>query len=77
MSSTASLGSAADAVKRPLLEIHDLTKVHRTASHERVAYDFYHAMGVGSSRIAHVRVHVNGQYWGLYQRLSIGRSTVS
>lgn len=41
----------------------------RTASHERVAYDFYHAMGVGSSRIAHVRVHVNGAYWGLYQML--------
>ena len=34
MSSTPSLGSAADAVKRPLLEIRDLTKVHRTASHE-------------------------------------------
>ena len=34
MSSTVSLGSAADAVKRPLLEIRDLTKVHRTASHE-------------------------------------------
>jgi putative ABC transport system ATP-binding protein len=34
MSSTISLGATADAVKRPLLEIHDLTKVHRTASHE-------------------------------------------
>jgi spore coat protein CotH len=39
----------------------------RTASHERVAYAFYHAMGVGASRIAHARVHVNGSYWGLYQ----------
>jgi putative ABC transport system ATP-binding protein len=34
MSSTISLGATADAVKRPLLEILDLTKVHRTASHE-------------------------------------------
>ena len=41
----------------------------RTAGHERVAYQFYHAMGVGSARIASVRVHVNGAYWGLYQLL--------
>ena len=34
MSSPASLGSAPDAVKRPLLEIRGLRKVHRTASHE-------------------------------------------
>ena len=41
----------------------------RTAGHERVAYQFYQAMGVGSSRIASVRVHVNGSYWGVYQLL--------
>ncbi|MCW1886548.1 ABC transporter ATP-binding protein [Luteolibacter flavescens] len=34
ISSSASLGSSTDAVKRPLLEIQGLTKVHRTASHE-------------------------------------------
>jgi hypothetical protein len=41
----------------------------RTAGHERVAYEFYHAMGVGSSRAASVRVNVNGTYWGVYQML--------
>ena len=32
--SPASLGSTTDAVKRPVLEVRDLRKVHRTASHE-------------------------------------------
>ncbi len=41
----------------------------QTAGHERVAYQYYHAMGVGSARIASVRVHVNGAYWGVYQLL--------
>jgi spore coat protein CotH len=41
----------------------------RTAGHERVAYDYYKAMAVGSPRLVHVRVHVNGQYWGVYQQL--------
>lgn len=39
----------------------------QTAGHERVAYEFFHAMGVGSARIATVRVNVNGAYWGVYQ----------
>ena len=41
----------------------------RTAGHERVAYAFFHALGVGSSRAASVRMNVNGQYWGVYQLL--------
>lgn len=39
----------------------------RTAGHERVAYEYFHALGVGSARAASVRVNVNGRYWGVYQ----------
>jgi len=34
--------------------------------HERLAYAFFHRMGIPSPRANHVRVHVNGELWGLY-----------
>ncbi len=34
--------------------------------HERVGYGIYRALGVGAPRAAHVRLHVNGEYWGVY-----------
>jgi hypothetical protein len=37
-----------------------------TFLHERVGYDFYRAMGVPVPRMAYARVHVNGEYFGLY-----------
>ncbi len=39
----------------------------RSAAHERLAYEFYHAMGVAAPRSASLRVNVNGAYWGVYQ----------
>jgi len=35
-------------------------------THERIAYHFYGLMGVPVPRVAHVRVSVNGELWGLY-----------
>ncbi|MEM7158567.1 MAG: CotH kinase family protein [Myxococcota bacterium] len=35
-------------------------------SHERLAYRVYQAFGVPTPRVAHIRVHVNGELWGLY-----------
>ncbi|MFO0552994.1 MAG: CotH kinase family protein [Polyangiaceae bacterium] len=40
-----------------------------SATHERLAYSIYRQMGVPSARLAHVRVFVNGQLWGLYQHV--------
>lgn len=34
--------------------------------HERLGYHFYRAMGVAVPRAAHVRLMVNGAYWGTY-----------
>lgn len=41
----------------------------RTATHERLAYSLFRAMGVPAPRIAHVRVFVNGELFGLYQNV--------
>ncbi len=41
----------------------------QTAIHERLGYTIYRAMGIPAPRIAHVRVFVNGQLWGLYQHV--------
>jgi len=38
----------------------------RSFVHERLAYALHHAMGVPTPRTAHIRVHVNGELWGLY-----------
>jgi hypothetical protein len=35
-------------------------------SRERIGYSFYRGMGVSTPRVAYVRLHVNGEYWGLY-----------
>lgn len=35
-------------------------------THERLAYRMYQAFGVPTPRVAHIRVHVNGELWGLY-----------
>jgi hypothetical protein len=37
-----------------------------TASHERLGYSYYQAIGVPTPRAASVRVFVNDEYWGLY-----------
>ena len=37
-----------------------------TFERERLAYQLFRAMGVPAPRVAHVRVVVNGQPWGLY-----------
>jgi hypothetical protein len=34
--------------------------------HERLGYGIYRALGVGAPRAVHVRLHVNGEYWGVY-----------
>lgn len=34
--------------------------------HERLAYRLYQEFDVPTPRVAHIRVHVNGEYWGLY-----------
>lgn len=41
----------------------------RTATHERLAYGLFRAMGVPAPRMAHVRVFVNGELFGLYQNV--------
>lgn len=38
----------------------------RTMQHERMAYELERALGVPAPRAASVRVHVNGEYWGVY-----------
>jgi hypothetical protein len=50
----------------------------RSFVHERLAYHFYRLMGVPVPRAEHVRVHVNGELWGLYLNLeSIDRRMLS
>jgi hypothetical protein len=34
--------------------------------HERLGYGIYRQLGIGAPRAVHVRVHVNGEYWGVY-----------
>jgi hypothetical protein len=41
----------------------------RSFAHERLGYSVYKAMGVPVPRQAHVRVHVNGTYYGTYLHL--------
>jgi len=41
----------------------------RSHTHERLAYDFYDLVGVPVPRRAPVRVHVNGELWGVYLHL--------
>lgn len=49
----------------------------RTMQHERMAYELEQALGVPTPRAASVRVHVNGEYWGLYTHLeSIDRRMI-
>jgi hypothetical protein len=38
-------------------------------THERIGYDFFQKLGIPVPRAAHVRVHVNKQFWGLYLNL--------
>jgi hypothetical protein len=38
----------------------------QSAMHERLGYRFYRAMGVPAPRAAPIRVHVNGELYGLY-----------
>jgi hypothetical protein len=38
-------------------------------THERIGYDFFQKLGVPVPRAAPIRVHVNGQLWGLYLHL--------
>ncbi len=40
-----------------------------SATHERVGYTFFRATGVPTPRIAHVRVFVNNELFGLYQHV--------
>jgi hypothetical protein len=40
-----------------------------TLAHERVGYHFLSTLGVAVPRISPVRMHVNGEYWGLYNQL--------
>jgi hypothetical protein len=35
-------------------------------AHERLGYRLYQELGVPSPRVAHVRLYVNGEYWGTY-----------
>lgn len=35
-------------------------------THERLGYALYKRMGVPTPRVAHARLHVNGELWGLY-----------
>jgi hypothetical protein len=41
----------------------------RTFVHEMLAYHFYKLMGVATPRANHVRVNVNGAFWGVYLNL--------
>ena len=41
----------------------------KTLMHEHLGYRLYKRMGVPTPRTAYVRVHVNGEYWGLYLHL--------
>lgn len=41
----------------------------RTASHERLAYSVFRQEGIPAPRLAHARVFVNGQLYGLYQHV--------
>jgi hypothetical protein len=41
----------------------------RTATHERLGYALFRAMGIPAPRMAHVRLFVNGELWGLYQHV--------
>ncbi len=41
----------------------------RSHTHQRLAYDFYDLVGVPVPRRAPIRVHVNGELWGLYLHL--------
>jgi hypothetical protein len=40
-----------------------------TAAHERLAYSLFRTMGVPAPRVAHSRVFVNGELFGLYQHV--------
>ncbi len=49
-----------------------------SAAHERLGYALFRALGVPAPRIAHVRVFVNGELYGLYQHVeSIDRRFLS
>lgn len=49
-----------------------------TATHERLGYPYYQAMGVPAPRAASVRVFVNDELWGLYTHVeSIDRRFLS
>lgn len=41
----------------------------RTATHERLGYALFRALGIPAPRLAHVRLFVNGELWGLYQHV--------
>ncbi|MFO0552808.1 MAG: CotH kinase family protein [Polyangiaceae bacterium] len=41
----------------------------RSATHERLAYRLFRELGVPAPRIAHARVFVNGELYGLYQNV--------
>lgn len=41
----------------------------RTASHERLGYALFRELGIPAPRVAHVRLFVNGELWGLYQHI--------
>lgn len=50
----------------------------RSFTHERVGYHFYKLLGVPTPRVAHVRLEVNGEPWGLYLNVeSIDRRMLS
>lgn len=40
-----------------------------SASHERVGYHYFRAAGMPTPRIAHVRLFVNDELWGVYQHV--------
>lgn len=40
-----------------------------SASHERMAYSIFREAGVPTPRMAHVRIFVNDELWGLYQHV--------
>lgn len=40
-----------------------------SASHERVGYSYFRDAGIPTPRIAHVRIFVNDELWGVYQHV--------
>jgi spore coat protein CotH len=38
----------------------------KSAMHDRLGYSIYRALGLPAARSAHVRLYVNGEFWGLY-----------